>query len=74
MYPRLAVPSRLESPATVSLIRARFSFRLGTVNSGLHFLRFTGAIGFYASLTERRDEERDVVAEDQGSISKSESQ
>lgn len=41
---------------------------------GLHFLPLTGAVGFYASLTERRDEERDLVAEEQGSISKSESQ
>lgn len=68
------MPGRLKSPATVSLIHARFSFQLGTVNSGLHFLPLTGAIGFYASLIDRRDEERDVVAEDQSSISKSESQ
>lgn len=58
-----------KSPATVSLIHTRFPFQLGTVNLGLHFLPLTGAIGFYASHTERRDEERDVVAEDQGSMS-----
>ena len=71
MYPRLAVPNRLKSPATVSLMHARFSFQLGTVNLGLHFLPFTRAIGSYASLTERRDEERDLVAEEQGSKSES---